>query len=50
MEIDGYAKNQENSSTAKIGQHIPCRYSMSTNWAFDHIENKQTLHSGKDCM
>ena len=23
---------------------------MSTIWAFDHIENKQTLYRGKDCM
>ena len=23
---------------------------MSTIWAFDHIENKHTLHRGKDCM
>ena len=25
-------------STTKIGEHIPCGYSMSTIWAFDHIE------------
>ena len=23
---------------------------MSTIWAFDHIENKHTLHRRKDCM
>ena len=23
---------------------------MSTIWAFYHIENKHTLHRGKDCM
>ena len=23
---------------------------MSTVWAFDHVENKDTLHRGKDCM
>ena len=34
----------------KIGEHIPCRYSLSTNWTFDHIENKHTLYRGKDCM
>ena len=28
--IDGCANNPENSSTIKIGEHIPCRYSMST--------------------
>ena len=34
----------------KIGEHIPCRYSLSTNWTFDHIENKHILYRGKDCM
>ena len=28
--IDEYANNPENSSTKKIGEHIPCGYSMST--------------------
>ena len=44
------ANNPENSSTTKIGEHIPCEYSMSTIWAFDHIENKHTLYRGNDCM
>ena len=26
--IDGCANNPENSSTLKIGEHIPCGYSM----------------------
>ena len=34
----------------QIGEHIPCGHSVSTIWAFDHIENKHTLHSGKDSM
>ena len=37
--IDGCAKNPENSSTIEIGEHIPCGYSISTIWTFDHIEN-----------
>ena len=41
--IDGCANNPENSSTTKIGEHIPCGYSMSKTWAFDYIENKHTL-------
>ena len=49
-EIDRCANNPENSSTTKIGEYIPCGYSMSTIWAFDHIENKHTLYRGKDCM
>ena len=44
------ANNPENSSRTKIGNHIPCRYSMSTIWAFDHIGNKHTLYGGKACM
>ena len=28
--IDGCESNPENSSTRKIGEHIPCRYSLST--------------------
>ena len=42
--INGCANNPENSSTTKIGEHIPCGYSMSTIWAFDHIANKHTLY------
>ena len=48
--IDGCANNLDNSSTIKNGEHIPCLYSMSTIWAFDHIENKHTLYPGKYCM
>ena len=28
----------------KIGKHIPCRHSMSTNWEFDHIKNRHSLY------
>ena len=28
--LDGHANNWANSSTAKIGEHIPCEKSMST--------------------
>ena len=48
--IDGYANNPENSSTKKISVHIPCGYSMSVIWVFDHKENKHTLYQGKGCM
>ena len=48
--IDGCENNPEKSSTTKIGEHIPCRYSMSTIWGFDHIEDEHTLYRGKDCM
>ena len=48
--IDGCANNPEDSSITKIGEHIPCGCSMSTIWAFDHIENKHTLYRGEYCM
>ena len=48
--IDGCANNPAKSSTTKIGEHIPCGYSMSKIWAFDQIENRHTLYRGKDCM
>ena len=38
-QIDGWANNPEKSSTTKLGEHNPCRYSMSATWAFDHIRN-----------
>ena len=39
--LDGCANNPEKSSTTKIVEHIPCRYSISTIWDFDNIERKQ---------
>ena len=48
--IDGCTNNPENSSTTKIGEHISCRYSMSTIWELCLIENNPTLYCGKDCM
>ena len=48
--VHACANNSENSSTTKIGQHIPCGYSMSTIRAFHHIENKHTLYHRKDCI
>ena len=48
--INGCASNPENSSTTKIGEHIPCGYSLSIIWTFDHIENKHTLYRGEDRM
>ena len=47
QKIDGCVNNPENSLKTKIGKHIPCGYSMSTTWAFDHIGNEHTLFSRK---
>ena len=48
--IDNWKKNTEKSPTAKIGKKIPCGYSRSTIWSFNHIENKCSLYPEKDCM
>ena len=45
--IDECANNPENFSTTKIGEHIPCGYSMSTIWAFDNLQNKHTSSCGE---
>ena len=47
---DGSENNPGNSSTTKIGKHIPCGYLMSTICAFNNIESKHTLHRGEDCI
>ena len=39
--IDGCINNPETSSTIKIGEHFPCRYSI---WTLVHIENKYILY------
>ena len=41
---------EKNLQQWKIDKHITCGYSMSTIWGFDHIENKNSLYRGKDCM
>ena len=38
--IDKSVDNSEKSSTLKIGEHIPCGYSMSTISGFNQIEEK----------
>ena len=40
--INGCANNSEKSSTTKVGERVPCGYSMSTRWAFDSLETKHT--------
>ena len=48
--IGGCANNPDKSSTTKIGEYIPCGYSISTIHAFDDKENKHTLYPWKDYM
>ena len=35
---DGCKINPEKLSTTKVGEHIPCGYSMTTIWTFDGTE------------
>ena len=48
--IDGCKNSPENSSTAKLSEHIPSGFSMSTISSFRSIENKHDVYRGKDCM
>ena len=43
-------KQSRKYSTSKIGEHVPCRCSISTKWAFDSVENKHNLYRGEDYM
>ena len=42
--IAGCANNPESFSTKRLGELVPCRYSMITFWAFDSIEKTNILH------
>ena len=44
--MDKCANDPKNYSTTIAGDHIPWECSMSTIWAFDHIEIKHTLYCG----
>ena len=37
LKIDGFKYNSEKSSITKVGEHIPCGYSMSVIWTSDGI-------------
>ena len=50
VKMDRCANNPVRFSTTKIGEHIPCGYSMLIILGFDHIENKHTLSLGKYCI
>ena len=48
--VNGFKNNPEKSSTTKIGEHVPCGYSMSAIWIFDDIENKHDAYRGEYYM
>ena len=48
--VDRCKNNPEKSPTIKVGEHIPCRHSMSAIWTFDGIDNNCDIYRRKDCM
>ena len=48
--IDRCKNNPENSSTIKVGEHIPSGFSMSTISSFKSTEDKPDVYTDKDCM
>ena len=41
--------NPENSSTTKVGEHIPSGFSISAILSFKSMENKHPVFRGKNC-
>ena len=48
--IGGCKNNLAESSTAKVGEHIPWGYSVSMIFTFDVIETKHDVYRGEDCI
>ena len=48
--MDECKNNPENSSTTKVGEHIPPGLSMSIISSFTNIEKKHDVCRSKDCM
>ena len=48
--IDKCKINRKNLCTAKVSEHIPSSFSMSTISLFKSIEKKHDVYRGKNCM
>ena len=48
--VCGYEKNPEESRTAKVAEHIPCGFSISTISSFKGIKYKYDVYRGEDYM
>ena len=48
--IVGCKTSLENSSTTKVGEHIPSDFSMSTISSFTSIESKHDVYRSKNCL
>ena len=47
---DGCKKNNENSSTTKLSEHIPSGFSMFSVSSFRSRENRHDVYRVKDCI
>ena len=47
---DGYKNSFEKICIAKVGEHIPCGYSVFTIWMFDITENIHDVQREQDSM
>ena len=50
QKIDECKNNPKNSSTAKVSEHFPSGFSMSTISLFRSVENKHDVYRSKDCI
>ena len=50
QKTNGCKSNPTKLSTAKLGEHIPSGFSMSTILSFKDIKNKHEVYRGKDYM
>ena len=48
--IDRCKNKLKKPSSIKVGEHIPCAYSMPVIWTFDGTENKHDVYKSEDCM
>ena len=48
--IDGCKNDPENSSTAKVGEHVLSGFWMSKISSFKNIDNKNDVYRGKNCF
>ena len=48
--IDGCKNNLEKSSMAKVSEHVPSKFLISTISSFKGIENIHDVYRGKDYM
>ena len=48
--MGGYKNSSENLSAAKVGEHVPSSFPISTILSFKDIKNKHDVYRREDCM